>query len=140
MLSSCISLNHAAVFGPELQLHNIEIQKRGFMSEIDFQVMLDKMSSGGIGSDPIKSIYDILPTFDPVQQLLLFQAFYFIEKYNLEDMRAMFEKFTKVMASNKNLGLMSSQNLKSLLSAYTQNELVRGIKVQAVNDVSNVQT
>lgn len=109
------------------------------MAEIDFQKILDNMSAGGSTNDPIKSIYDILPTFDSVQQHLLFQAFYFIEKYDLADMRAMFDRFTKVMSSNKNLGLMSSQNLRSLLSAYTQNELVRGIKVQAVNDVSNVQ-
>ena len=54
-------------------------------------------------------------------------------------MRAMFSEFTQVMENNKNLGLISSQNLKGLLSAYTQNELVRGIKVQAVNDVSNIQ-
>jgi len=108
-------------------------------SEIDFQKILDGMAVGGNQGDPIKSIYGILPTFDPVQQHLLFQAFYFIEKYNLEDMRAMFSEFTQVMENNKNLGLISSQNLKGLLSAYTQNELVRGIKVQAVNDVSNIQ-
>ena len=117
-----------------------EIQKRGFMaSEIDFQKILDGMAVGGNQGDPIKSIYGILPTFDPVQQHLLFQAFYFIEKYNLEDMRAMFREFTQVMENNKNLGLISSQNLKGLLSAYTQNELVRGIKVQAAHDVSNIQ-
>lgn len=109
------------------------------MAEIDFQKILDGMSSSGTQGDPIRSIYDILPTYDNVQQHLLFQAFYFIEKYDLKDMRDMFEKFGKVMSSNKNLGVMSSQNLRSLLSAYTQNELVRGIKVQAVNDVTSVQ-
>ena len=108
-------------------------------SEIDFQKILDGMSVGSSQNDPIRSIYGILPTFDPIQQHLLFQAFYFIEKYDLQDMRAMFREFTQVMENNKNLGLISSQNLKGLLSAYTQNELVRGIKVQAVNDVSNIQ-
>ena len=96
------------------------------------------MAVGGNQGDPIKSIYGILPTFDPVQQHLLFQAFYFIEKYDLQDMRAMFDRFGSIMAENKNLGLMSSQNLRSLLAAYTQNELVRGIKVNANNDVTNV--
>lgn len=108
------------------------------MSEIDFQKMLDGMSSSGAASDPIRSIYDILPTYDSVQQHLLFQAFYFIEKYDLDDMRAMFDRFTGVMSKNKNLNFMSSQNLRSLLSAYTQNELVRGIKVNTNNDVTNV--
>lgn len=108
------------------------------MSEIDFQKMLDGMTVTPSSGDPIRSIYNILPTYDSVQQHLLFQAFYFIEKYDLEDMRAMFKEFGSVMAENKNLGLMSSQNLKSLLAAYTQNELVRGIKVNANNDVTNV--
>ena len=108
------------------------------MAEIDFQKMLDGMSVTPNTGDPIRSIYNILPTYDSVQQHLLFQAFYFIEKYDLKDMRDMFNRFGDVMAENKNLGLMSSQNLKSLLAAYTQNELVRGIKVNANNDVSNV--
>lgn len=114
------------------------MKERGIMSDIDFQKMLDGMSVASSASDPIKSIYGILPTYDSVQQHLLFQAFYFIEKYDLQDMRAMFTRFGDIMSENKNLGLMSSQNLKSLLAAYTQNELVRGIKVNANNDVTNV--
>ena len=108
------------------------------MAEIDFQKMLDGMTVTPSTGDPIRSIYNILPTYDSVQQHLLFQAFYFIEKYDLQDMRAMFDRFAGIMAENKNLGLMSSQNLRSLLAAYTQNELVRGIKVNANNDVTNV--
>ena len=108
------------------------------MAEIDFQKMLDGMTVNSSSGDPIRSIYNILPTYDSVQQHLLFQAFYFIEKYDLQDMRAMFERFGVIMAENKNLGLMSSQNLRALLAAYTQNELVRGIKVNANNDVTNV--
>ena len=74
---------------------------------IDFQAVLDGMSAGNVSNDPIRSIYDILPQYDNVQQHLLFQAFYFIEKYGLDDMRAMFESFDKVMAKNKNLGLLT---------------------------------
>lgn len=84
-------------------------------------------------------IYEILPIYDNVQQHLLFQAFYFIEKYDLADMRAMFESFDKVMAHNKNLGLLSSKVLQNLLSAYTQNEYLRGIKVSTLNNVTDVQ-
>ena len=105
-------------------------------SEIDFQAMLDNMNVGQTGNDPIKSIYGIIPCFDSVQQHLLFQAYYFINKYGLEDMKAMFEQFTEVMKSNKNLSFMGSQNLKNLLAAYTQSELVRGVQVKTSNDVS----
>jgi hypothetical protein len=51
----------------------------------------------------------------------------------------MFETFGGVMSSNKNLGLLSSKVLQNLLSAYTQNEYLRGIKVSTVNNVSDVQ-
>lgn len=54
-------------------------------------------------------------------------------------MRAMFESFDKVMAHNKNLGLLSSKVLQNLLSAYTQNEYLRGIKVSTLNNVTDVQ-
>lgn len=71
------------------------------MAGIDFQAILDGMSAGNTSNDPIRSIYEILPIYDNVQQHLLFQAFYFIEKYDLADMRSMFESFDKVMAHNK---------------------------------------
>lgn len=54
-------------------------------------------------------------------------------------MRSMFESFDKVMAHNKNLGLLSSKVLQNLLSAYTQNEYLRGIKVSTLNNVTDVQ-
>ena len=109
------------------------------MAGIDFQAILDGMSAGNTSNDPIRSIYEILPIYDNVQQHLLFQAFYFIEKYDLADMRSMFESFDKVMAHNKNLGLLSSKVLQYLLSAYTQNEYLRGIKVSTLNNVTDVQ-
>lgn len=105
---------------------------------IDFQQILDNMSAGNVSNDPIRTIYEILPTYDNEQQHLLFQAYYFIEKYDLSDMRAMFDSFASVMASNKNLGLLSSKVLQNLLSAYTQNEYLRGIKVSTFNNVSDV--
>ena len=105
---------------------------------IDFQAVLDSMTAGNVSNDPIRSIYEILPTYDNEQQHLLFQAFYFIEKYDLSDMRAMFDSFGAVMSKNKNLGLLSSKVLQNLLSAYTQNEYLRGIKVSTLNNVSDV--
>ena len=108
------------------------------MAGIDFQAILDSMSAGNMSNDPIRSIYEILPIYDNDQQHLLFQAFYFIEKYDLSDMRSMFESFDKVMAHNKNLGLLSSKVLQNLLSAYTQNEYLRGIKVSTLNNVAAV--
>jgi len=108
------------------------------MADIDFEAVLNGMSAGNSSADPIRSIYEILPVYGSVQQHLLFQAFYFIEKYDLQDMRAMFDNFGVVMAKNKNLGILSSKTLKDLLAAYTQNEYLRGIKVSTLNNVSDV--
>ena len=110
------------------------------MAIIDFQAVLDAMPVGNVSNDPIRSIYGILPKYDNVQQHLLFQAFYFINKYGLDDLRGMFETFGEVMVKNKNLGLLSSKVLRDLLSAYTQNEYLRGIKVSTLNNVTDVQS
>lgn len=109
------------------------------MAEVDFESILNGMTSGAGSQDPIRTIYGIVPTYDNEQQKLLFQATYFIEKYDLCDMRAMFENFGEVMAKNKNLGFFSSRSLEKLLAAYTQNEYLRGIKVSTLNNVTDVQ-
>ena len=64
---------------------------------------------------------------------LKFQLMYFIKKYQLAEWEAVFAEIDKQLKCNKSLSFMSSQSLKSLLSAYTQNELVRGVKVQSIN-------
>lgn len=104
------------------------------MADFDFQAMLADMGSPMEQSNPIKTIYDIIPTLDHVQQHLLFQATYFIDKYGLEDVKAVFERFLVIMKENKPLSFMGSKNLQNLLSAYTQNELVRGVKIQNNNN------
>ena len=105
------------------------------MPEIDFDKMLGSFVLPSSDGDPIKSIYDIIPCMDSTQMHLKFQLMYFIEKYDLVEWRKVFEDIGEQLAKNKNISFMSSQNLKALLSAYTQNELVRGIKVQTMNNV-----
>ena len=109
------------------------------MAEIDFQGMLDSFVTPVSESDPIKSIYVIIPCMDSTQMHLKFQLFYFIEKYDLEEWREVFKEIDKQLRGNKNISFMSSQNLKALLSAYTQNELVRGIKVQTLNNTGDLK-
>ena len=61
-----------------------------------------------------------------IRQHLLFQAFYFIEKYDLADMRvSVFESFDKVMADNKTLGLVSSKKVLQNLLIYPERILAR---------------
>ena len=105
--------------------------------KLDFSQILNSMSVGSASGDPIKAIYEILPTLDNVQQDLLFKAYFFINKYDLQDCRQFIDDFVLMMSKNKNLGMLGSKVLRDLLSAYTQNEYLRGIKVNTVNDVSN---
>ena len=100
--------------------------------EIDFDSLFSGMAAQGV-SNPIKAIHDILPTYDNVQMQLRFQAQYYIDKYELDDARGVFREIDKMMGQNKNLTLLGNKTLEALLSAYSQSELVRGIKVQAIN-------
>lgn len=109
------------------------------MAELDFQTVLDSFATPMQEGDPIKSIYNIIPCMDSTQMHLKFQLVYFIEKYDLCEWRTVFKEIDEVLHSNKSLNFMSSQSLKALLSAYTQNELVRGIKVQTSNINSEVK-
>lgn len=102
---------------------------------IDFQAALDSFSQSSMqGSDPIASIYNILPTYSPKQQRMLVVMRYFIARWDLDDIQEALEQMQKTISTNKNLGLLQQKSLESLLSAYTQNEMIRGIKVQSFND------
>ena len=101
------------------------------MAEIDFQDILDTMTVSDKPADPIQSIYKIIPQFDSCQMSIMFQVNYFIEKWELDDLRGMFKNIAELMKDNKSLGFMSSKTLKDLLAAYTQNELVRGVSVRS---------
>ena len=102
--------------------------------QVDFQSLMSGFSAPVDTGDPIKSIYGIIPYMDSTQMHLKFQLMYFIEKYDLSECRKVFEDIDKQLQNNKNINFFSSQNLKALLSAYTQNELVRGIKVNTLNE------
>nr|WP_295683694.1 hypothetical protein [uncultured Lachnoclostridium sp.] len=102
---------------------------------LDFQAALENFSNQVTGgNDPISSIYNIIPTYSARQQKLLFLINYFIAKWELDDIEILLREVKKIASNNKNLGMIQQQSLKSLLAAYTQNELVRGIKVQAIQN------
>lgn len=101
---------------------------------IDFQQALDDFSLGGSNSDPISAIYDIIPTYSMYQQKLLFVTKYFVAKYDLDDIAALINEMQKLYCKNKNLGMLQTRSLQNLLASYTQNEMIRGIKVNAYNN------
>lgn len=71
------------------------------------------------------------------QQKLLFVVKYFVAKYRLDDIDALLSEMNKLYSKNKNLGMLQTRSLQSLLASYTQNEMIRGIKVNAYNNNSS---
>lgn len=106
-------------------------------SEIDFQAAFDSFGTGSNSGNPIQAIYNIIPKYDSFQLKQLFIIKYFVAKWKLDDVQQLLDDMDKRQENNRNLSFMSSQNLKALLAAYTQSELVRGIKVNAYNDNSS---
>lgn len=104
------------------------------MQELDLSKMFDSMSTDiGGDSNPIQTIYDIIPTYDSEQQKMLFTLQFFINKWELTSLENMIKEFTALMQKNKNLSFFGSKNLQSMLSAYTQADLIRGISIRSKN-------
>lgn len=105
-------------------------------NDIDFQAAFDSFGTGSNAGNPIQAIYNIIPKYDSYQLKQLFIIKYFVAKWQLDDVQQLLDDMDRRQDNNRNLSFISSQNLKALLAAYTQSELVRGIKVNAYNDNS----
>lgn len=97
---------------------------------IDFENEFSKFVSAGDGS-AIRDIYSIIPALNNEQIKVINALVYYIKKYELLDLKEFLEEYKNQIVKNKNLNLVSSMNVKSLLKAYTQDELIRGIKVNS---------
>lgn len=103
------------------------------MPGIDFEAEFAKFVNNGQQGSAIKDIYDIIPALKNDQIKIINNIMYYAEKYQLNLLKEQIENFLKFAVKNKNLSFMSSMNMKNLLKAYTQEELVKGIKVQSIN-------
>jgi len=100
------------------------------MPNIDF----DEVFSSFIGtgeSSSILDIYKIIPSASQEQMKIINSLEFYIKRWDLDDLKSFLEDYKKYMNKNKNLNFLSSMNMKSLLKAHTQDELIRGIKVNS---------
>lgn len=110
------------------------------MQELDLSKMFDSMSVAvDSGNNPIKAIYDIIPTLDPTQQRMLFSLQFFIDKWHLDHLQDMINNYQAVLYNNKNLGFFGSKSLRDLLSAYSQSDLIRGINIRSKESVDDMR-
>lgn len=97
---------------------------------IDFEMEFSNFVSAADGS-AIKDIYAIIPTLSNTQIKIVNALNFYIKKYDLPDVKELLEDYLKSIKVNKNLNFVKSMNIRNLLKAYTQEELIKGIKVQA---------
>lgn len=55
----------------------------------------------------------------------------------MQDLKELVEDYLKNVSKNKNLNFLSSMNVKNLLKAYTQEELIKGIKISTQSKQEN---
>lgn len=104
------------------------------MAEIDFEKEFSDFVMGS-DSSAIMEIYKIIPYMNADQIKVINSLQYFVEKWELEDLQNFIESYALSQKKNRNLNFLSSMNMKSLLKAYTNEEMIRGIKVQATKEV-----
>lgn len=100
---------------------------------IDFEKEFDDFVTSGQGGSAITDVYDILPSLDPRQLMLLHTITYYAQKYDLPELFAFIETYKRDMSKNKNLSFLGTMNIKQLLKAYTMEDYVKGVNVSSVN-------
>lgn len=106
---------------------------------LDFTKMFDEFFANGSGSSAVREVYDIMPTFNQEQLNIIAAAQYYINKYDLQDFQVYMQSIMQLQAKNKNLSFFDKQSTKSLLRAYTVDELLGRVKpsIQHVEEQQN---
>ena len=82
-------------------------------------------------NNAISQIYNIIPTLTQEKISIVLLMKYYINKYELKNLENILNNLIEISKKNKNLNFISSFNVKNLLKAYTQDELIRGIKISS---------
>ena len=100
---------------------------------IDYNTIFDNFMGSGQGT-AIQDIYNIIPTLSVEQIQILNSLEMLATKHNLPEVHAFVNSYKIDKSKNRNLGFVNSMNVQNLLRAYTTDELIRGIKIQAQNN------
>lgn len=98
---------------------------------LDFDKEFSEFVSQSQNNSAITDIYKIIPYLTQEQVQIYLSIKYYINKYNLVNLNNILEEYFTILKENKNLSFISSYNIKNLLKAYTQEELIKGINVRA---------
>lgn len=100
------------------------------MPELDFDEEFLKFTTS-TGDSAIKDVYRVLPSMSQVQMQILHTLKFYANRYGLADIDGFIELYLRDASNNKNLNMLGSMNLKSLLKAYTMDEFLHGINVSS---------
>ena len=103
---------------------------------IDFEKEFDNFVTTS-NSSAISEIYAIIPSVTQEQLQILLNLEFFIEKYDIKPLKKFLENYLNNMKKNKNLGFLSSMNMKSLLKAYTAEDMIRGVKANVSHQMED---
>lgn len=106
------------------------------MAKIDFDAEFERFM-GTNQSSAIKDIYEIIPSLSQDQLEIVSMLKFYSRRYNLDDIEEFINMYLASMKGNKNLSFLSSMNMKNLMKAYTMEELVKGIKINSMNNSNN---
>ena len=100
---------------------------------LDFEKEFSNFTGGSNGSS-IKEIYTLIPSLSQEQIEIIMQLKYLINEYELDILQNMIIEYITIQKQNKNLSFLKNTTLKNLMRAYTQEEFIRGVKIQRMNN------
>lgn len=103
------------------------------MERLDYNSIFDNFMGSSNGS-AIQDIYNIIPTLETPQIQILNSIEMLASKYGIKELHTFVQAYKKDRSNNRNLGFVNSMNVQNLLRAYTTDELIRGIKINAQNN------
>lgn len=96
---------------------------------LDFEKEFSEFTDNGSSVSSIREIYSLIPTLTQDQVEIYMQLTYFINEYQLHELKQVLNEYMLVQAKNKNLSFTKNTTLKNLMKAYSLEEQMRGIKI-----------
>lgn len=98
---------------------------------IDYDQVFSSFIGGSGEGSAIKDIYNIIPSLTPERIKVLNTLRYYSVKWCLTSLNDFLDSYMLSVKENKELNFLSTTNMKNLLKAYTQDDLIRGVKVNS---------
>lgn len=100
------------------------------LNEQNFDELFSEFSRAG-GSSGIMDVYKMMPYLNELQIKVFVDAMFFVDKWDLPELKKYLENLIEMKKINRSLGFMPS--VKQFLKYSTLDEKVRNVKIQQTN-------